>query len=332
LTEEYSLFFEFINTEYSKIFETYEIVDTKYKERFVRELIIWAEKNESDALKMYVEQYKLNKIFDIKIFNIDIGSMKNQLSLSIKNNSAPDIVLGPHDWLEEWLKEGLIDEINLNSEKKDVFQVGIDAFTISKKLYGYAYRMESIALYYNADLIQEVPTNWSDMKESCRNSGTLLCVSIPGGGMGSDAYHNYFFIGSTGGYIFNYEDGLETNDIGLDNNYALEAADYLDFLVKEGVIASQDYGAAISAFQQGASPYLITGPWAKTDASSVNYKIAQIPTFDGVPAKPFVGLRGAMVTTGAKNKSGAVRFINEYFSTYELQNSLTRKKSQVQIL
>ena len=39
------------------------------------------------------------------------------------------------------------------------------------------------------------------------------------------------------------------------NNYALEAADYLDFLVKEGVIASQDYGAAISAFQQGALPY-----------------------------------------------------------------------------
>ena len=37
-----------------------------------------------------------------------------------------------------------------------------------------------------------------------------------------------------------------------------------------------------------------------------------------------------MVTTGAKNKPGAVRFINEYFSTYELQKLIWEYTSENQ--
>ena len=144
----------------------------------------------------------------------------------------------------------------------------------------------------------------------------------PGGGGGADAYHNHPFVASAGGYVFKIQGGFDPSDVGLDNEGALASAEYLDTLVKEGVVASTDYGASMSAFQEGRSLFWMTGPWARNDASAVNYNVGLIPSFSDSPATPFVGVRGAMVSSFSEKRLLAESFILDFFVTVEVQEAM----------
>ena len=177
-------------------------------------------------------------------------------------------------------------------------------------------------MYYNADLTDGVPASWDDVKAACDAAGTELCVGAPGGGGGADAYHNHPFVASAGGYVFKISGGFDPNDVGLDNANALVSAEYLDSLVKDGVVASTDYGGSMSAFQEGRSLFWMTGPWARNDASAVNYNVGLIPAFGDSPATPFVGVRGAMVSSFSEKKLLAESFILDFFATVEVQEAM----------
>ena len=56
----------------------------------------------------------------------------------------------------------------------------------------------------------------------------------------------------------------------------------------------------------------MTGPWARGDASAVNYGVGLIPQFDGNAATPFVGVRGAMVSSFSDKQVLAQSFILDF--------------------
>ena len=212
--------------------------------------------------------------------------------------------------------------VNIGSVASDLFDVGIAGFSYGGMTYGVPYATEAIAMYYNADLVDSVPATWDDVKAACDAAGTELCVGAPGGGGGGDAYHNHPFFASAGGYIFKFDAGFDPSDVGLDNEGALASAEYLDGLVKDGVVASTDYGASMSAFQEGRSVFWMTGPWARNDASAVNYGVGLIPAFGDSAATPFVGVRGAMVSAFSEKKLLAESFILDFFVTVEVQEAM----------
>ena len=78
----------------------------------------------------------------------------------------------------------------------------------------------------------------------------------------------------------------------------------------------------MSAFQEGRSLFWMTGPWARNDASAVNYGVGLIPQFDGNAATPFVGVRGAMVSSFSVKQVLAQSFILDFFATVEVQQSM----------
>ncbi len=78
----------------------------------------------------------------------------------------------------------------------------------------------------------------------------------------------------------------------------------------------------MSNFQEGRSLFWMTGPWARGDASAVNYGVGLIPQFDGNAATPFVGVRGAMVSSFSDNQVLAQSFILDFFATIEVQQAM----------
>ena len=68
--------------------------------------------------------------------------------------------------------------------------------------------------------------------------------------------------------------------------------------------------------------YWMTGPWARNDAAAVNYGVGLIPTFNGNPATPFVGVRGMFVSAFSEKKVLAQSFILDFFSTVEVQAAM----------
>ena len=285
-------------------------------------IVVWAEEKVATALDPLVGAYEAAAGVDVEVVVYEFGAIRTDVQTAGPAGEGPDVFLGAHDWVGELAANGVIQPINLSSVSADLFEVGINAFSYDGMSYGFPYATEAIAMYYNADLTDGVPASWDDVKAACDAAGTELCVGAPGGGGGADAYHNHPFVASAGGYVFKISGGFNPNDVGLDNANALVSAEYLDSLVKDGVVASTDYGGSMSAFQEGRSLFWMTGPWARNDASAVNYNVGLIPAFGDSPATPFVGVRGAMVSSFSEKKLLAESFILDFFATVEVQEAM----------
>ena len=285
-------------------------------------IVVWAEEKVATALDPLVGAYEAAAGVDVEVVVYDFGAIRTDVQTAGPAGEGPDVFLGAHDWVGELAANGVIQPINLSSVSADLFEVGINAFNYDGMSYGFPYATEAIAMYYNADLTDGVPASWDDVKAACDAAGTELCVGAPGGGGGADAYHNHPFVASAGGYVFKISGGFNPNDVGLDNANALVSAEYLDSLVKDGVVASTDYGGSMSAFQEGRALFWMTGPWARNDASAVNYNVGLIPAFGDSPATPFVGVRGAMVSSFSEKKLLAESFILDFFATVEVQEAM----------
>ena len=285
-------------------------------------IVVWAEEKVATALEPLVGAYEAAAGVDVEVVVYDFGAIRTDVQTAGPAGEGPDVFLGAHDWVGELAANGVVAPLDLGSVASDVFDVGVAGFSYGGNVYGFPYATEAIAMYYNADLVDSVPTTWEEVKAACDAAGTELCVGAPGGGGGGDAYHNHPFFASAGGYIFKFDGGFDPSDVGLDNDAAIASAEYLDGLVKDGTVASTDYGASMTAFQEARSLFWMTGPWARGDASSVNYGVGLIPEFDGNAATPFVGVRGAMVSAFSDKQVLAQSFILDFFATVEVQQAM----------
>ena len=281
-------------------------------------LVIWAEEKIATALDPLVGAYESAAGVDVEVVIYDFGAIKNDVLTAGPAGEGPDLFVGPHDMVGEIVANGVVAPLDLGSIAEDIFDVGIAGFSYNGEVYGFPYATEAIAMYYNKDLVDSVPTTWEEAKAACDAAGTEFCVGTPS----NDAYHNHPFVASAGGYVFASEGGFDASDVGLDNAGAIASAEFLDGLVKNGTVTNTDYGGAMSNFQEGRALFWMTGPWARNDASAVNYGVGLIPQFDGNPATPFVGVRGAMVSSFSEKQVLAQSFILDFFATVEVQQAM----------
>lgn len=281
-------------------------------------LVVWAEEKVATALDPLVGAYEAAAGVDIEVVVYDFGAIRTDVQTAGPAGEGPDVFLGAHDWVGELAANGVVAPLDLGSVASDLFEVGVTAFSYGGEVYGFPYATEAIAMFYNADLVDSVPATWEEAKTACDTAGTEFCVGTPS----NDAYHNHPFIASAGGYVFASTGGFDASDVGLDNAGAIASAEYLDGLVKNGTVYSSDYGGAMSNFQEGRALFWMTGPWARGDASAVNYGVGLIPQFDGNAATPFVGVRGAMVSSFSDNQVLAQSFILDFFATIDVQQAM----------
>src|SRR4029450_3350138 len=81
----------------------------------------------------------------------------------------------------------------------------------------------------------------------------------------------------------------------------------------------------IATFTGKKCAYLVSGPWAITDAKKANikYDISPVPGFaGGKPAQPFLGVQTFYVAAKGKNKALAQEFVTNYVTTPELAVAL----------
>jgi maltose/maltodextrin transport system substrate-binding protein/arabinogalactan oligomer/maltooligosaccharide transport system substrate-binding protein len=250
------------------------------------------------------------------------GDVRNNLQLGGPVGEGPDIIIGAHDWIGQLYTNGLIAPLELDETLLANFNpVAIRAFTYDGKLVGLPYSLEGVGLYYNTDVIPEVPATWAETIELAQKlvaDGTVeRGIAIPNGG--GDPYHHYPLFTGFGGYVFGLDDAGNYNpkDVGLDSPGGIAAMKELDRLVKADVLnAAVDYGAAESLFHEGKLAMWITGPWALNGMreSGVHYAVAPIPTMQETP-RPFVGSQGFMVNAFSINSLLAQAFLTEFLAT-----------------
>ncbi len=233
---------------------------------------------------------------------------------------GPDIVFWAHDRFGGYAQAGLLAEVKPSDEFKAKFtDFTWDAVSYNGKYIGYPVAVESLSLIYNKDLVPEPPKNWEDIakldQELAKQGKRAIMWNL------QEPFFTWPVLAADGGYAFKFTaDGYDAKDVGVNNDGAKRAMNFVKGLVDGGVIsADTDYGVAEAGFNKGDVALTINGPWAwgNIDSAGIDYGVAVLPKLNGNPSKPFVGVLTAGISTASPNQDLAVEFIENYLLTNE---------------
>lgn len=279
-------------------------------------LTIWINNDKGfNGLQAVGDDFTRKTGIKVKVEHFDNAVGKFEEAMAAGN--GPDIWIWPHDRLGDWNKRGWIAPVTPDANlRHDIVQVAWDGFTQGGKTWGYPLSVEAVALIYNKDLVAEPPKSFEEMiplnyKLKARGARAI-------GWETESPYFTWPLMAAGGGYVFQRKiDGsYDAKDNGINHPGAVRGAEFLVQLMKTGVIpeGGLNYQEAEEAMKSGKQAMWITGPWAweSLTKAKINYGVAVLPTLNGKPARPFVGVLGAMLTTGSPNKAASVNFIENF--------------------
>ena len=289
-------------------------------EPVAHKLTIWADTLFAPIIEEisrgFTEQYGV----EVVVQPMSMDDVREQTLITAPAGEGPDIIEGPHDWVGALVAGGVLAPVDL-ADKTDLFMgPALQAFTYEGKLRGLPLITENVALFCNPDLVPEAPATWDEFEDQAvelEAQGIKHCLLLQQG----DAYHFFPIQSSFGGYVFGLNpDGTYCgDDVGLDCPGTLAAAKWLDEMVKAGHIqAGVDFDTARALFVEGKAAMYITGPWNVSffREAGFSYSINPIPAGTEA-AKPFMGVRGLMVSAFSEEMMLAQTFLTEFWTTEE---------------
>ena len=296
-------------------------------------LVIWADDKRTAALKPFADKFGQENGVTVEVQAVSKDLQTNFVTAS-QQGSGPDVVVGAHDWIGNLVQNGAIEPVQLSAAQTSAFnETAVKATTFNGQLYGVPYAMENLALIRNTELAPEAPETIEDLVATAKKLKTdkkvseLLCLQV---GQVGDAYHLYPLYTSAGGYLFGTNDAgdYDPTDLGVGKHESIRAFEKIkglgekgDGALKRSIIPEN----SIATFTGKKCAFLVSGPWAVTDAKKANiaYDISPIPGFaGGQEAKPFVGVQAFYVAAKGANKALAQEFVVNYTTTPDLAVAL----------
>lgn len=284
---------------------------------------------EVEAIKPIAEQWGKDNNVDVQLVE-DKGDFQ-AYAQAANSSKGPDIYFGlAHDNLGTFNKVGLLAEVptDLLNKSDYVSSDVFDAVTINGKQIAVPLAQESIALFYNKDKISKIPETMEELVELSKSVGFKFNIN--------DFYISYGFIGAQGGYIFGGEAGnLNSDDIGMDNEGGIKGYEFLNSLVKNGLISSEiDSESAKASFASGEAAFYISGGWdvSELQKSGVNIGISIIPTLGGQGISTFLGVQSAFVSEKSQNKDLAFQLLQYLCNNEEVSQIMMDKGNRLPIL
>lgn len=229
---------------------------------------------------------------------------------------GPDIFCWPHDRTGEWARSGLIVPIRPSERiRGEIDDSAWKAFEYQGQTWGYPLAIEAIGLIYNKALVPVPPKSFEDVvaldrQFAARGKKAILWDY-------DKSFFSWPLMAAGGGYIFgrDAEGNYDPRKVGVNTPGAVRGATVLSELVRNGQMPrGAGYAEMESAFSRGEVAMMISGPWAWDNArrTGIDFGVAPIPSVDGKPAKPFVGVLGCMIAAPSKVKDIAREFIEQW--------------------
>lgn len=289
-------------------------------------LTVWVDADRAPVLKDVAAAFEDESGISVKLVQKDFGKIQEEFVQQVPTGKGPDITIGAHDWLGNFVTNGVVQPIELGDIEEDFQPVSITAMSYEGQTYGLPYSIENIALLRNTELAPEAPETYDEMVQMGKDAGTEFPFLVQVGAE-SDPYHLYPFQTSFGAPVFGTTDDGSYNpdDLQLGNEGGIEFANWLAEQGKAGLLKTTiDGDIAKEKFVSGASPFLITGPWnvAPAQEAGIDVAVDAIPSAGGEAAQPFVGVQGFFISAKSKNALAATEFLTNYIGTQEVQVEL----------
>ena len=271
-------------------------------------IVIWTNMSvEVDTLQKYADEWGEKNGYEVEVLHQ--SPSVQQFAQAVKSASGPDAVVGiPNDQLADYVNAGLAAEVpqELYTDS-DFSDAAIQACYVDGKRYAAPLSVETTALFYNTELVSKVSSTWEELVEQAAQNGGVQFDA-------TSIYYDLGFVRACGGYIFQYKDGAyDTSDIGLANEGAVEAYEFINALCNKYNLITADVTADIarSNFQNGKCAYYIGGPWDIDGFTSAQtpFAISEMPTFHGQPFITPVGTQVSFVSNNSDKQEQVWNFI-----------------------
>lgn len=280
-------------------------------------LIVWEDIDKAVALEDAAKKFEEEHGIKIEIKELNITEMQENLALDGNTENAPDVITMSHDGVGPAVVKGYIKELEVSDDVLGQYtESSVDALKYDGKLYGLPKATETPVFIYNKDLLPEVPETMDELFETSKGvtkDGNYGFLAI-----WDDFYHAHGIFAGFGGYVFGDKDGTpDPTDIGLNNDAAVEAGEYINKWYAEGLFPSGIIGEKSNdnmngLFKEGKAIAVQNGPWAFKDYADagINYGVAALPKLpNGEPVKTFMGVKGWFVTNFSENADWAQKFV-----------------------
>jgi arabinogalactan oligomer/maltooligosaccharide transport system substrate-binding protein len=270
-------------------------------------LTVWLDESEALGLKAVALQFEADTGTRVDlVIKTDIGN--EFLSATV---DAPDIVLGPHGLQRGFLSEDLIAPFSLEGAETGFNFGAVQAFGYGGQQYGLPYAQESIALVCTESAMPKAPDSFQDLVD------VGFAISLNDGT--GDPYHLYPLQTSFGSTVFEVDQiNPEILNLALGNEEGLAFANWLS---KNASLFDLESNTDLIKQQliDGEKGCWITGPWSGSWFSATfgeeGWNAYEVPSAGGQVARPFLEVRGAMLSARAGNPSAATKFIVDYLGS-----------------
>ena len=184
---------------------------------------VWKEPSKSFAITKAIADFEAINDCEIKLREISSKQL-DVLKEHIKNGERiPDVMVTISDKFGQAQEDHLLMPLDfMTIDRKDYLDEAVGAFTELGKIYASPRSIETLVVYYNADLIKYLAETLAEYEQLAKDNKNKDRLSLIG--KFDDIYYAYGFIRGNGGYVFgrNPDGSINVYDIGLDSEGAMK--------------------------------------------------------------------------------------------------------------
>jgi arabinogalactan oligomer / maltooligosaccharide transport system substrate-binding protein len=280
-------------------------------------LVVWEDKDRGPAIEAAIKSFEEKYGIKVEYKEVPMLDQQDKLRLDGPNLTGADVVTLPHDRIGPLVTEGLIVPLHVDEEVVNQFtESSIQAMTFDGELYGLPKSTETPVLIYNKALLEKAPETMDELYSFAKDfskDGKYGFLAL---------WDNFYFahgvIGGFGGYVFGDDNGVPNpQDLGLNNDGAVEGAEYIAKWYQEGLfpngIIGENGGQTLDGlFTEGKVAAVMNGPWAFQGyrEAGIDIGVAPLPTLpNGEHVKTFIGVKGWYVSSFSKHPEWAQKLV-----------------------
>src|SRR4028119_1504757 len=157
------------------------------------DLTIMVDAERTPVMEELAQQFGEENGLTVEVQSI-AAHVQSQFVPAAQAGEGPDIVMGAHDWIGNFVQNGAIDPIQLSPDQLQAFNpLAIEGVTFNGQVYGVPFAVENVVLFRNTDLAPEAPATIEDLVatgQAAVDGGQATEVLAPPAGGGGGPYHN----------------------------------------------------------------------------------------------------------------------------------------------
>ncbi|MFI6504789.1 extracellular solute-binding protein [Nonomuraea typhae] len=287
-------------------------------------LTVWADDSRAAMLQQIAAAFEKDRGVRVKIVQKAMGGLRDDFVSQAPSGQGPDMIVGPHDWLGKLVQNGVVAPLDLSAKAGQFTKAAVEAMTYEGQTYGLPYAIESVAVLRNTTLAPAAPATFDELVATGRSlvkaGKAEYPVGLPVDPKAGSPFHLYALQTSFGSAVFGRDGKLAIDDPG-----GLKFAAYLRKLAAEKAVSTSLTGdIATTAFVEGRTPFLVTGPWDAPALvkAGVPFAVDPVPPAGPEKARPFAGVQGFFVSAKSANPILANDFLLNYLATPQAQKAL----------